>query len=109
MEKQIDYLAELGRMCKAHGCASCQIGKVAGVCSFSVISTKIDHLKPIIAAWSAAHPQKTYSQDFFEKFPNAEKCDGSNRPFVCLQHIYGVGSSPCTGIPCADCWNRPMP
>lgn len=52
------------------------------------------------------HPQKTYAQDFFEKFPNAPKYGG--RPGGCRTHIYG-GELVCNVGGCKKCWNEVMP
>lgn len=64
-----------------------------------------------IQKWSDEHPKKTYAQDFFEKFPDAQSgSDGT--PFVCRKRVYG-GTHPkfenCdyTGA-CYRCWNESM-
>jgi len=73
-------------------------------------------------AWDAAHPVKTYAQDFFEKHPNASGTyyEGVLVPDVCCHTINGVGcpkfSGDWDGLTCfryhprehAECWNRPM-
>jgi len=66
----------------------------------------------LLNEWDAAHPVKTYAQDFFEKFPCAPK-QPSGRPSPCIRDVYGYHSadtcrkSEITGA-CIDCWNRPM-
>lgn len=56
---------------------------------------------------------KTYQQDFYEKFPNAEQELGGT-PRACRQRIYGQKDT-CEDedthevITCIACWNRPMP
>lgn len=71
------------------------------------IITAVENLQK----WSDEHPKKTYAQDFFEKFPKAQRgSDGI--PFVCRKRIYG-GIHPTfedcdyTGA-CKKCWNEPM-
>lgn len=64
-----------------------------------------------IQKWSDEHQKKTYVQDFFEKFPDAQSySDGS--PVICRKIIYGEIRPPfenCyyTGA-CYRCWNEPM-
>lgn len=53
------------------------------------------------------HPQKTYEEDFFEKFPNAPRQkDGT--PLVCWGEIYGTGGceDDFDEITCAECWTE---
>jgi hypothetical protein len=67
-------------------------------------------------AWDAAHPVKTYAQDFFEKFPDAEKHPFTGCPAICIRKIYpeGKAKTPSAFIcmhditDCSVCWNRPM-
>lgn len=54
-------------------------------------------------------PVKTYAQDFFEKFPNAQK-ETNGTPKSCTKLAYGEGVS-CYGynpMTCEECWNRPV-
>lgn len=51
------------------------------------------------------HPVKTYKDDFFEKFPRADR-DESNYPCDCVNNLYGTDIV-CVGEnSCKDCWNR---
>lgn len=74
----------------------------------------------IIDKWCAEHPQKTYLEDFFAKFPNAPK--GYNgRPVPCREYIYGIYYSDNKKVArchilddneeqmCTKCWNEAMP
>ena len=53
--------------------------------------------------------EKTYIQDFLEKFPNAPK-DGNGELHACVYKVY-AGRCPRYKNPkltCLECWNRPM-
>lgn len=64
-----------------------------------------DEAVRIVEEWGKTHPQKTYMDDFFEKFPNASK-RASKIPTVCRQEVYsGVCSF---GVDCYKCWNEAM-
>ena len=59
----------------------------------------------IVRQWEAKHPQKTYAQDFFEKYPKAEK-DKYGNPKPCRKDIYAGCCSDYDS--CTECWNEPM-
>lgn len=59
----------------------------------------------IIDKWCAEHPQKTYRQDFLEKFPKA-KMGANGCPPVCRKDIYGEIRCKYS---CDNCWNEVMP
>ena len=62
-----------------------------------------DEAVRLVEDWSRNHPQKTYNQDFFEKFPDARK-DEFGDPLVCRKRIY---KSECIcGLSCHTCWNE---
>lgn len=79
-------------------------------CTCAVLqATRPQEAISIVRQWSVAHPQKTIKDDFFEKFPNANKlCDGI--PDVCAAKLGYV--SECTYQNCEDfckeCWNEPL-
>ena len=50
------------------------------------------------------HPVKTYSMDFFNKFPNAPR-DIDGIPKACWRYVYGDGKC-CDSAACTDCWNQ---
>lgn len=69
-----------------------------------------DNIDEIVDKWVSEHPPKTYAQDFFKKFPNAE-LDSYGAPRACVNVIYGLGDclkSEISGIICRDCWNQEM-
>lgn len=55
------------------------------------------------------HHKKTYAQDFFEKFPNAEEED-VGIPSPCRGAIYGFREFSCCDkyVNCTDCWREIM-
>lgn len=64
------------------------------------------------------HPVKTYSEDFFEKFPKSNR-DVLLNPTGCVHLLYGVDVPRCCcvnisvenvteTISCHECWNQEM-
>lgn len=108
------YLKEKARMtntCKI-ACQRCLLSSDNNGlhCTCSVLqATRPQEAISIVRQWSVAHPQKTIKDDFFEKFPNANKlCDGI--PDACAAKLGYV--SECTYQNCEDfckeCWNEPL-
>ena len=63
-----------------------------------------------LAAWATANPPKTYKDDFFEKFPNAQR-NSNGFPVIWFTAIYSVPSakrSECYGIDDDDRWAKPF-
>ena len=112
--KALDYTHEQARMhkdVKSHevNCESCplyDIEKPRG-CDCPETQEMID----AVQAWSDLHPEshkKTYTEDFFEKFPNAKR-GASGVPTTCLESCYPESKpDDCTFIACTACWKRPM-
>lgn len=98
-------ITDYARMCKAHPyCEGCPMVDVwNGACDEALIERTAE-CEAIIDKWCAEHPQKTYWQDFKEKFPNAEHYVG------CRAAIY-EGSEACTNREksCCACWYEVMP
>ena len=70
----------------------------------------INGILKLLDDWAAAHPVKTYAQDIQQKFPNGDMFhDEEWKDNTCLRRYYGHDASPCNGLNCSDCWNRPMP
>lgn len=116
--KTIDFFAEVKRLCGSR--ATCDDTAHDGQCPFfkccehtltAFAAVDIEKTVEILQKWSNEHPQKTYAQDFFKKFPKAQSySDGS--PVICRKIIYGEIRPPfenCyyTGA-CYRCWNEPM-
>lgn len=113
--KTINFLSELKRLCDSRTrCEAYAANKercpMLGFCEDAL--TRIcaeDAIKLVetIQKWSDEHPKKTYAQDFFEKFPNAQNYAGVN-PVVCRKKIYGGFKNGDCAEPCYKCWNEPM-
>lgn len=97
-------IKNLKRMCKFYKskCSDCPLW---GKCCAHEIPDNADE---IVNDWVREHPARTYVQDFFSKFPNAEHRQEINIPKPCLREIYGKFSSVCNGMGCYACWNQEM-
>lgn len=112
--KTMNFLSEWGRMCKENQpkCSGCPLSYYTNdadeVC---LVYPKLypSEAVEIVQKWSNEHQQKTYAEDFFEKFPNAPKeDDGTPKQYWC--DIYGTADK-CImkeNLDCAECWNRIM-
>lgn len=113
--KTIDFFAEAKRLCDSRtACRAdaankerCPLiafcGNTFATRSAEESITAFENLQK----WSDEHPKKTYAQDFFEKFPNAQNYAGVN-PVVCRKKIYGGFKNGDCAEPCYKCWNEPM-
>lgn len=112
--KTIDFFAELKRLCNSRTRCTTDAANKEQCPMLGCCIEDATKLVKIIQKWSDEHPKKTYAQDFFEKFPKAQrKLDGI--PFGCRKRIYD-GTNPTledcdycdyTGT-CEECWNEPM-
>lgn len=93
-------IKNLKRMCDSYiSCFNCPI-ESTHVCNVYRFPGNIEE---VVDKWVSEHPVKTYSMDFFEKFPNAPRnIDGS--PKACRESIYGDGKV-CLSDECTKCWN----
>lgn len=112
--KVVNFLDEYKRMCKEENkskCSACPLSydnNGTGWGCATYIRLYPDKAVEIVQTWSDAHPQKTYAEDFFKKFPNAPKV-GDGVPAACWGGIYGDGRCRCEEqSTCKDCWNRIM-
>lgn len=113
-EKREATIYDMRRYCKAHlvkgsceGCTSsddryCRLINCFGETN----KDDIEFVNKTVLEWCDSHPVKTYWEDFFEKFPNAETTSFGN-PAVCINNIYGKIKK-CNYEHCSDCWNSPM-
>lgn len=118
--KTINFFAEAERLCDSRDrCEADAANKercpMIGLCERALIKIRTEDaikLMETIQKWSDEHPKKTYAQDFFEKFPKAQRnWDGT--PFVCRKRIYGgIHSTPLEDCDytraCYRCWNEPL-
>lgn len=114
-----NYLREKARMTKPDETRSCsilcmdcplsQFNNQEKVTCYKLQIHNPDKAISIVQQWSDEHPQKTYKDDFFEKFPNAEKSIFET-PKACRQDVYGIQCK-FRNIyhGCVECWNEAMP
>lgn len=118
--KTIDFFAELKRLCSSRD--KCQKLNSDGGCplyafcnGIPAISYSVAKVKEAIETmqkWIDEHPEKTYAQDFFEKFPEA-KSDKEGMPWICRANCYGgscqhSAAAGAGSAPCKACWNEEM-
>lgn len=100
---------DYARMCKAHAyCEGCPMVDVwnDGACDEALIERTAE-CEAIIDKWCSEHPQKTYKQDFLEKFPKAAMY-GNGCLIDCRNNVYGWKGRACIGN-CIVCWHEVMP
>ena len=117
--KTIDFFAEAKRLCDSRtACSANEKNKercpLFVFCKCTITTRSVEEITTAIKnlqKWSDKRSKKTYAQNFFEKFPDAQSgSDGT--PFVCRKTIYGE-------VPpkdercdrrgaCKNCWNEPM-
>lgn len=112
----VEFIKEYRRMCMKYAyiescgeeCSDeCPLFD-SGYCELGFDNLEPSYIVSKVKQWSQAHPQKTMTQDFFEKFPNALK-DSFGNPMVCPQTL-GYGDFCCddTKNNCTVCWSRPL-
>ena len=110
--KTINFLSEFKRLCDSREECVANVADeencpMFGVCSIThskLCAETIKTAMETVQKWSDEHPEKTYAQDFFEKFPKAQS-NSDGAPHVCRKRIYG---GECPDIECYECWNEPM-
>lgn len=108
-----EFCKKYMRMCKSYeNCEGCpRNGK--GCLEFDMDLDAIGELENDVEIWAEEHPQRTRSQDFLEKYPDAEVLpDG--QPVICCARLgyreycgKSFGSDDCFSQ-CRDCWNTPV-
>lgn len=104
-----NYLKEKDRMTNGCNisCTECPLsafhnsGKIS--CTRFVVKFSKEAIS-IVQKWSDEHKPKTYKDDFFEKFPNAQR-DDDGTPQYCRNGLYNPGE--CNESNCSECWNEP--
>lgn len=99
-------IKDLKRMCKMQTCcAGCPLSKEDISCQPDLLPNNIDEM---VDKWVAEHPVKTYADDFFEKFPDAQRM-APGIPVPCVVGIYSEFSDKnCPVGGCQECWNQKM-
>lgn len=98
-----NYMNEQQRMCEFY--KDCHEGCPAYYICNSVQRRELDMIS-IVQAWSDSHHQKTYLEDFEEKYPNAPKANDGT-PMMCPKKIGFNDASDCHEIGgCVECWSQ---
>ena len=114
-EKRKATIYDMRRYCKAHfvkrSCKTCIFYndgycRLIRSCFGEMNKDDIEFVNKTILEWCDIHPVKTYKDDFFEKFPNAETTSFGAPP-VFINTIHGKIKK-CNYEHCHDCWNSPM-
>jgi hypothetical protein len=95
-------IKDLKSMCANTPCRDCRL--LSWCESRDRISELPDDTNEIVDAYVSNYHQKTYTMDFFEKFPNARTYKGI--PTICLRDIHPELVDKCYGENCLECWNR---
>lgn len=105
MNERKATIYELKRLCEETG--DCFLCPLKDLCHTGIpeIALNADKANRIILKWIDEHPKKTYADDFYEKFPNAEKDLG--RPRICVNRIYPGAECDCKNKICDSCWRKP--
>lgn len=108
--KTDNYFKEKGRMLESikADCSYCILASAHNGTGFSCCIFEGKHLEKAISImqkWSDEHQQKTYKEDFFEKFPNAPKYE-NGYPVANPKYIYGDIFENTGGF--MICWDKVM-
>lgn len=107
-------IKDYARMCKTHesDCYrnKCPLYKKNMIDCFMFVVHNTDEAEAIIDQWCAEHPQKTYLQDFTEKFPNMKPRMNIAGVKPCELYGFSRAGKLCRDYDdCAACWNEVMP
>lgn len=98
------------RICTARdGCEKCELELN---CPFVTVPSDHDYDKAeaILTIWAAEHPERTIMDDFFEKFPKAQR-DDNGCPATCARRLGYVCEcliAEDKASDCVACWRRPL-
>lgn len=98
------------RICKARDdCEKCELELN---CPFATVPSDHDYDKAeaILAKWAEEHPERTIMDDFFEKFPKAQR-DDNGCPTTCARRLGYVCEcliAEDKASDCVACWRRPL-
>jgi hypothetical protein len=113
MNEKAKFLKSFIRMCDSYGtnCNLCVLSSTNNGknCNCRDFRRKYpEKAVEIIEAWAKEHPEKTYMQDFLEKFPDATMHSCGECPAACRAKIYGTSCPNSLSFYCVKCWNEPM-
>ena len=116
--KTTNFFHELKRLCDSRArCEADAANKercpMFGFCEDALTRICVEDaikLVEVIQKWSDEQPKKTYAQDFFERFPDAQKHNSTKGryPAACRNTIYGGGCMGAGSSRCWKCWNESM-
>ena len=116
--KTINFFSEANRLCDSRTeCSANEKDKercpLYDFCRLAYSKIYAEDAKMTIESiqkWSDEQPKKTYAQDFFERFPDAQKHNSTKGryPAACRNTIYGGGCMGAGSSRCWKCWNEPM-
>lgn len=72
--------------------------------------SSVNKIEAILAKWAEEHPERTIMDDFFEKFPKAQR-DDNGCPTTCARRLGYVCECPIAedkAPDCVACWRRPL-
>lgn len=108
-----NFMREFARMCKyMPNCRRCDMnlaGEYGSVCYEDCMSTLqceryMPDIQEIVQNWSDNHHQKTYLEDFKEKYPNAPISPGT---MPCPSNFGWINMCDINiKTDCEDCWNQ---
>lgn len=116
----VKFFKEMERMCKVYrdnpygerDCKGCPLEISVDECMRVDMeeSEKIVEIIEIVERWSKEHPQRTYKDDFLEKFPKTIRKE-NGMPLVGWCDIHNGGN--CLYVfeedrDCDDCWDMEM-
>lgn len=107
----VKFLNARERMCKSYrSCEGCpehrtRNGKDTSCLNLSKQFPEVE--VAIVEKWAKKHPEKTYKDDFVEKFPKAT-LSSRGCPLVCRNTIYRGEGCKKPFPNCKPCWNEPM-
>lgn len=105
MNEKANILRDRARMCEGGFCSRCEISAIdEKLCCYEIHKKYPEKVVEVVEAWAKAHPEKTYKQDFLEKFPEATLSKTSH-PLICRRMVYG---GECPFGDCNECWNEAM-
>lgn len=106
----VKYLKTRARMCDGQ-CSDCPLSMCNNRYKHQCREFECKNPEEAVAfveKWEKEHPQKTYKDDFLEKFPNVKLSHNGYPICSCRNLIYSGEGCPKPFPDCKACWNEPM-
>ena len=112
-----NFMKEFSRMCKyVPSCKKCDmnfVGEFGATCYEDCMSTlqcerHMSDIQKIVQNWSDEHPQRTFLNDFLEKYPNGKLSEDGTPKGICPRTLGYSEDDACVGMSCLECWNQPI-